>query len=98
MPSPINRRAHKDIEKKVLLTSDLLKWVESHSEELDVSHSAYIRGLIAADRDRVQAELLQPETEKRSTNPDQILASLISLLTEHPELAKALKQLIGGRK
>ncbi|SHL10973.1 hypothetical protein SAMN05216428_101103 [Nitrosospira sp. Nsp11] len=98
MTTPVNRKEHKDIPKNILLTWDLLKWVEARSDELDVSHSAYVRSLIAADQQRVQNELLQAEADLNSPNPAQILNSLASLLTKHPELVRLLEKLLTGQK
>lgn len=98
MTTPVNRKDHKDIQKNILLTWDLLKWVESRSEELDMSHSAYVRGLIAADQQRVQNELSTANPVVNSLNLAQILNSLIGLLEEHPELLRLLEKLLAGRK
>ena len=90
----ISRKDHKDVPKSILLTADLTQWSEARAEELDLSYGGYIRKLIAEDREKVEKELSQTVTQNTSAEPHEVLASLIRLLTEHPELTRLLEKLL----
>jgi hypothetical protein len=93
-----NRAHFKDVPKTILLTSELLEWSLWRSDVLDLSYSAYIRKLIAEDRERLEKELKQQEDESTSPNPDHILTSLIGLLKEYPDLPGLLAKLRNGKE
>ena len=92
MASPINRREHKDIPKQILLTWDLCKRSEARADELDVSYSRYIRGLITEDLKRADLERLSQEKEAKNRRDHvEILNSLNGLLKDYPDLTAMLK-------
>lgn len=92
-----NRAHFKDSPKTILLTHELLQWSEARADELDLSYSAYIRKLIAEDRERVEKEVSQQQSDSTSPNPEQILGSLIGLLKEYPDLPQLLAKLRNGK-
>jgi hypothetical protein len=92
-----SRKDHKDVPKTILLTEELARWSENHAEELDVSYGSYIRKLITEDRERVERKLSQAESENNTPEPHEVLASMIRLLTEHPELTRLLWSLFSQR-
>lgn len=93
-----NRAHFKDNPRTILLTGDLAEWSDGRADGLDLSYSAYIRKLIAEDRERVEKELKQQETASTSPNPEQILTSLIGLLKEYPDLPEILAKLKSGKE
>lgn len=65
----------------VLLTADEYVWSKNEAKDRDLSHSAYIRSLIIADRRKVEARKLSLSLDDKNTsNKAEILSSLMELL------------------
>lgn len=70
-----------DIRSTVLLTADEYTWSMAEAKARDLSHSAYIRSLIIADRRAVEAgKLSHGERRKNTPDPAQVLRNLAKML------------------
>jgi hypothetical protein len=81
---PLFSRANmRDIKVAVLLTPDEYVWSKEEAEKRDLSHSAYIRGLIIRDRREVEMRKLSSNGEAVDIpSPAQLVHRLLVLLEE----------------
>ena len=76
-----SRLDNRDIRDTVMLSADEHNWSKARAEELDLSHSSYIRSLIIADRRSVEmTRLSHGERRKNTADPAQVLRNLAKML------------------
>lgn len=82
---PVFSRAdNHDIRSTVMLTADEYTWSMAEAKARDLSHSAYIRSLIIADRRTVESsKLSHGERRKNTPDPAQILRNLAKVLGDY---------------